>query len=386
MNWLTGGPTGEAKRLISQLTDSSKRERARQDLIKLGAEAVPALVEALSPSGTMQSRDRDLLATYQEILVQIGPAATAILAKAMGEAHPLVRGQICEIFGQTKDRAAIPTLLEALKGEFYTVRGKSARALADIGDKQAVQPILGLLKDKEAETRINAALALGQFNHPVTFGGIGDLLLDDLEIEVRQAAAKALSRTRNPAVLPYLMDAMRDSFWWYGREHAALVLLDAIESFGSFAVEPLIEALADKEGTVRRFAARILGNIKDPRAIEALGMELYDLNHEVGTAVALALSQIGPASYDVLEAAARHPEPGIRANVILALGKIKDNRVAPILLDLIRDPDRSVQKQAVLSLGELGDPRAVPVLLEISTSRTDREMAHLARQVLEKLQ
>jgi hypothetical protein len=54
MNWLTGGAQGEAKRLISQLSDSTKREHAAQDLVKLGAEAVPTLIEAL------QARDPTL--------------------------------------------------------------------------------------------------------------------------------------------------------------------------------------------------------------------------------------------------------------------------------------------------------------------------------------
>ncbi len=38
MNWLTGGKQGEAKRLIAQLSDSTKRDIAAKELIKLGAE------------------------------------------------------------------------------------------------------------------------------------------------------------------------------------------------------------------------------------------------------------------------------------------------------------------------------------------------------------
>src|SRR3989304_87871 len=52
MNWLSGSKHGEAKKLIGQLADATKRERAAQDLIRMGADAVPALIEAL------QTRDR----------------------------------------------------------------------------------------------------------------------------------------------------------------------------------------------------------------------------------------------------------------------------------------------------------------------------------------
>jgi len=62
MDWLTGGKTGEAKRLIAQLADATKRDVAARDLIGLNADAVPALLEAL------QTRDLNLLAIYEQIL------------------------------------------------------------------------------------------------------------------------------------------------------------------------------------------------------------------------------------------------------------------------------------------------------------------------------
>lgn len=182
------------------------------------------------------------------------------------------------------------------------------------------------------------------------------------------------------------MEALSDSFWWYGREQAADVLLDAIESFREQAVELLLAALEHKEAAVRRFAARLLGRIKDPRAIESLGMTLYDLHHEVGRAAAEALSQFGGDSLEVLAEAALHPEPGIRQNVVAALGKIQDARVTPILLEMIHDSDRSIQMEVVKSLMNLKDNRAVPALREIAASRADREMAALAKQALQSIQ
>src|SRR5690242_16712378 len=72
MDWLTGGKQGEAKRLISQLSDVTKRERAAQDLLRLGPEVLTPLLEAL------QTKDPDLLPLYQQILARI-PTATPTL-------------------------------------------------------------------------------------------------------------------------------------------------------------------------------------------------------------------------------------------------------------------------------------------------------------------
>jgi HEAT repeat protein len=44
-----------------------------------------------------------------------------------------------------------------------------------------------------------------------------------------------------------------------------------------------------------------------------------------------------------------------------------------------------VRVHAVRSLGELGDRRALPALQEIASSRADRELSALAKQILESI-
>jgi len=378
MNWLTGSRRSEFKHLISQLNDPAKGAHAASALVRMGAESAPALVEAF------QARDLAISTQALQVLVRIGPPAIPALAKAVQEAHPLVRLQAVEVLGRIKDRSALPILLDALRGEFYTVRAGAASALAEIGDPQAVPPLLIALKDPEPAVRSAAALALGRFDLPQTFNEVAGLLFDDPMIDVRQAAARALGGTRNPAALPYLMDALHDSFWWFEREDPAADLIQGIQGMGDVAVDPLIKALADTEGAVRRFAAASLGAMRAGRAVDALGMALYDMHHEVGTAAARALGQIGEASLEVLTDAAGHPEPGIRENVALALGGINDLRSGDILLKMLHDPERSVRMQAVRSLGELKDTRSLPRLEELAANRADRELQALARAALDQ--
>ncbi len=376
MNWLTGGKLGEAKRLISQLADATKRDRAAQDLIGLGADSLPALLDAL------QTQDLNLLPYYQQVLARI-PSATPALTKLLATAHPIIRGRAAEVFAISKDKAAAPALLDALQGEYFTVRSRAALALGKIGDTKAIPPILNALKDKDDEVRIAACLALGLFKDPSTFDDITNVLLDDPKIEVRQAAAKALGNTQHPKALPYLMEALHDSFWWYEREYAAVDLLQALEKMGGMAVDPLIKALEDKEGTVRKFAATLLGRLGDARAIEPLGMTLYDMHHDVGNASAEALVHFGAPAVEVLIGALSHPEMWIRIHSVTALSKIKDQRVASALLQMLNDPEREVKKQVILSLGELKDPRALSALQEIASNRADRELHALAKQAMD---
>ncbi len=378
MDWLTGGKQGEAKRLIAQLGDVTQRDRAAQELIRLGADAVNPLIEAL------QTKDAGLLPLIQQILARI-PSATPTMVNLLGNTHPVIRGRIAEIFSINKDRAAIPALLDALQGEYFTVRSRAALALAKMGEPKAVPLLLNLLKDREDEVRIAACLALGLFRDPSTFDDITNVLLDDPQIEVRQAAARALGNTQHPAALPYLMEALRDPFWWYEREHGVGDLLLAIEKMGNAAVDPLIDALQDKEGTVRKFAAILLGKLGDPRAIEHLSMSLYDTHYEVGKASAESLAKFGAHSFDILTEALRHPEMWIRIHAVIGLSQIKDARVAPILIQMFNNPEREVKKQVIRSLGEIKDQRTIPILQQIIANRSDREFHALAKEALEKI-
>ena len=373
MNWLTGSKHAEARKLVNQLKDASRRERAGAELLRMGVEAAPALIEAL------QTTDLNLLPYYQAVLARMGVVATPVLNHSLLNDHPLIRGRVAEVLAYTKDANAVPALLSALRGEFYTVRGRAARALGAIGDLQTVGPLLEAFKDPELEVRIEAVKAVGKFKNPETFDNIADLLLEDPQIEARQAAAMALGETRHPQAIPYLVLALRDPFWWYEREGAAEALLKAIEGMGTLAVAALLEALTDSEGTVRRYAARLLGQIHDPRAIQPLGLALYDTHFEVGKVAAESLAGFGPPGLKVLAEALHHPEAWLRQHAIAGLTLSGDKRIIPVILDMLKDPDREVQKQAIQSLGILKDSRAVPTLQAIAIDRRDREMSALAR-------
>ena len=380
MDWLTGGRTGEAKRLISQLTDPYKRDRAAQDLIQIGAEAIPVLIDSLA------TRDTNLRELAARVLVQIGPPAVPPLCKALAAAHPEVRGQAAAILGNIGDKRSVPFLLEALQGEFYTVRAKAALALGQIRDAQAISALTNALHDREPDVRAAAARGLSPFADPRTFEAIGNVLLDDPQIEVRQAAAESLGNTRRPEAIPYLVDALHDSFWWYEREQAVNDLLDAIAQMENAVVPELINDLSNPEGTVRRFAAMLLARLPDQRAIEALTTSLYDTHPDVCKASAEALAAIGAPALSVLLDALHHPEAWIRQQAVIGLTKSRDPQVIPELINLLNDENREVRKQVIQSLGQLRDSRALPALQELAASRADRELAALAKQAIQSIQ
>jgi len=143
--------------------------------------------------------------------------------------------------------------------------------------------------------------------------------------------------------------------------------------------------LKDKEGAVRKFAAGLLGRMKDPRAIEPLGMALYDTHHDVGRVSAESLVNFGVNSFEILVEALDHPEMWIRIHTVDVLPRVNEPRVALVLLEMLKDPEREVKKHVIEALGELKDQRTLPALQKIASDRSDRELHSLAKSALEKM-
>ena len=378
MDWLTG-KNNEAKKWIAQLNDPAKRATAANELLRLGPAAVDGLLEALV------GKDAGLRTMAGQMLIKMGATAIPRLSEILASAHPETRQLVADILGEIRHPGAVPPLIDAARGQFFTIRSRAATALAKIGDPQAVPVLIDLLGDKEPSVRIAASLAVGKFQDPRCLVRLSDVLLEDPEIEVRQAAAQGLAASQLTQAIPYLIEAMQDSFWWYERDNATGPLLDSIAAFGADAVEPLTGALAHYEGTVRRNAALLLGRLGDTRAVEALGMTLYDMHYEVGRTAAESLAKFGAAALGVLGEALKHPESGIRLHALYALSQIRDARVLPLIAGALDDNDRLVQKQAIQSFADLGNAGALTFLEPIALDRRDRELSMLARDAMKQL-
>ncbi len=152
------------------------------------------------------------------------------------------------------------------------------------------------------------------------------------------------------------------------------------------AVEPLIDALM--EGVVDDLAASALGEIGDPRAVETL---LTLLEHEsagMRGAAASALGEIGdPRAVDPLINALGSEDYaiGVRWHVIDALGKLGDTRAVEPLTALLRDKADDTRLHAARALGKIGDTRAIDPL---TTAQKDKygKVRRAATAALKKLQ
>jgi HEAT repeat protein len=114
---------------------------------------------------------------------------------------------------------------------------------------------------------------------------------------------------------------------------------------------------------VRRYAAYLLGQAKNPRAIQPLVESLADFDKSVREQATLALSTIGKAAIGSLAEAMKDPTWETRYRAAEALGKIADEKAVQPLISGLKDSRDHVRYMAAKGLHELGDTDAVEPLI-----------------------
>lgn len=131
-------------------------------------------------------------------------------------------------------------------------------------------------------------------------------------------------------------------------------------------VIPLLIALleddtAELEG--RWFAARILGDLGDPMAIQALVRLMQTSQDEDLAAIAAeALANLGSVAVEALTSLLYQPEN--RCLAVQALAQIRRSETVAPLLQVVNDPDAEVRLTAIEALSSFHHPQVPPLLLQ----------------------
>jgi HEAT repeat protein len=150
--------------------------------------------------------------------------------------------------------------LRALHSENSTERHQAVISLGKSANPAAVPPLIEALKDSDYFVRSFAAVALGNLKAPQALDPLIKAL-SDAHPRVRRSAAEALGSIRNP-----------DAF------------------------EPLLKAMSDDDVFVKRSAAQALGLIGDPRAVAPLLKALGSTDSYIATGASVALTTLGNAA------------------------------------------------------------------------------------------
>ena len=279
-------------------------------------------------------------------------AGVAPLGGALTDTDADVRQMAAFGLGLIADKSAVAALTQALTNDASViVRGRAAEALSLIGDN-------------------SAAAAIGQLAAAqVTAGQVTGIQADDMtyplapEVEAFRLAIYALTRLKayDPLAAAVLDANGQPRLRWWPVAYA-------LSRTGDKRAVPALITLVKGDGvTTQAFAARGLGGLKDPSAVDALLPLTLNkgLNLRVQVRAVNALGAIGDQrAVSPLLTLLDQPQldPTLRLEVVNALGALRASDATERLLDLMGDRWAAMRIAAFGALAKANSEQFVAVL------------------------
>lgn len=369
-----------AKEKISRL-ESQKNVKELIAILQQKDERSPFAAEALGKLGDKQAVEP--LMTTLKTATQVDIRRNC--AKALGKlqdprAVPILFANLSDMDGGVKESAkdALRQLaaqdpkiaqLESQKNvkELIVILQQNdyrspyvAEVLGNIGDKQAVEPLITALKTAtQTDTRRASVEALGKLQDSRAAKPLIDSL-SKADGSVRESAKTVLKQlaAKDPNVVDLLLPAFKK-----GDDTAK----DVLVSIGDPAVDPLIAALKDTE--TRSNAAEALGQIGNPRAIKPLIANLTDWDFGPKAAAALNKLNWKPES-----------DPD-KIHLWIALRKGDELRnnwstTKQVLLNNVESGNSSKIKYGLHSFVSIGEREILPTLIKLLNQRGNVTMVN----------
>jgi len=272
--------------------------------------------------GELKSKDSDERWKIENELIGIGKDAVPFLIDALKDKEESVRAGAAETLGRMREKSAIPALTKMLLNKERRDGYEAAEALGLIGDKSAVPALIKALETDWKEgyplRQICAAEALGEIGHKDAVPALKKAM-QNKEESIRRHAVESLCKIGE---FSFLIAALKMDEYKNAR-------YEIIGNLGVYKVKSSIPVLLDimksekEDGLYRGEAAESLGMIGDRSVIPALkeALKMKDIWH-VGPSAALGLWYLGEISF-LLENLKNNPAEHIRVNIVEGLGYIR---------------------------------------------------------------
>ncbi|HEX3054018.1 MAG TPA: HEAT repeat domain-containing protein [Aggregatilineaceae bacterium] len=209
--------------------------------------------------------DIETISAAISALTEIGDlrALQPILDRFLEDDHYWEDGEFLRDWGEP----AFNLLLEMLKSDNPTKRDVAAGLVGELGNLDAVEPLLETLKtDEDGEVRSSAAYALGRLGDSRAFDELLNAL-NDSNKHIRLSALYGLAGLQDKRAVEPLLE-MLQTYDDQEVRQGVIYTLGQLRDSRTFNV--LVNALDDPKNYIRGLAVEGLAGLKDKRAIESL--------------------------------------------------------------------------------------------------------------------
>lgn len=312
------------------------------------------------------------------------------LVTQLQDPSPDVRSGAVKALAKTGDLKAVAPLIRALQDESESVRGCALQGLKDIGPP-TVPLLIIALKHPDRQVRRKASCVIDNIGYKLkevgNFQAVEPLIdaLKDPTSVVRSHSITALGKIGGPHALPAVISTLKTE-----AVRSALDIgvcyraIEALHRLGDTAAGCLIHALKHPDKAIRRKAATLLGKTGEAGAVKLLIGALTDEHPRVRSRAAHALGRIGnPAAVEPLIVALKDKAPNVRINVLHALGKFGETAAAA-LTSALADSMASVRRHAIAALEKSGSKRAISQLEKMARDEPEESVRQAAKRALRK--
>jgi HEAT repeat protein len=282
-------------------------------------------------------------------IVALGEPAIPVLSAARSDPDENVRLVAVQALATFNTPNVVDPLLAALKDENAQVRTEAVRALGNLREQRAVQPLLEQSQqDDTASVRYDCLTSLGQIGDPVA----SPLLLTgthDDDPYVRMWSMTALCDMHHEQAPELALTLVRDANVYVRRQ----VLVGCKQALDTpRGRQALIDlALADDFQTAL-MARQALANYRQK------GSESEELTEHMRRAGRSSLHN-----------------PAQAVNAALLLGDLRDPAAVDGLMGALHDANYFVRALAARQLGDIGERRAVPAVIKALSDPQDLVVA-----------
>ncbi|MEM7592911.1 MAG: HEAT repeat domain-containing protein [Cyanobacteria bacterium P01_A01_bin.83] len=301
---------------------------------------------------------------------------------------PITRWLSAEALGNLGKDEAIAPLIIALQDEHIMVQKTAIMALGQIGNDIAIEPLKKFLKNSHSSLRKEAILALEKIYQEIPIPLLLSAL-NDSESKIRQLTAqKLLSKTAYLGTFPQsLLNGLKHSSITIRIESSKLLGSMTQSDLEDLGIDLVIDALInnfleDNSLSVRKFAARSLGQIGSQKAIAALISVLQNLNEhsKLRRDTIYALAKIGTEQiFQPITIALKDPSDSIRIAAASVLSRIAGDWAIKDLVASLDDKKWQVRQNSSNALEKIGGAKVEQELLD---SINSSELTTLRRRTI----